>query len=231
MGIIPNGYKHGLPIRILQLLGEMPHSEKGVFTGEVSNRYDKRKWAFLLDAPFKISNRCCSVMKKDPVHRYGKETGRKPITAQMTEESKLRQSVWIRNGCNAFDANYPISNPMSFWTEQDVLHYIKENNIEIAPVYGDIVFDDGDELQGQMDFADFGLDKEVRELKTTGCKRTGCTFCGYGCHLNNDQRFVKMKETHPKIYDYIMRPKEQGGMNYKEIIDWINEHGDLHIKY
>ena len=68
-------------------------------------------------------------------------------------------------------------------------------------------------------------------LTTTGCKRTGCMFCGYGCHLNNDERFVKMKETHPKVYDYIMRPKDQGGLNYKEVIDWINEHGNLDIRY
>lgn len=40
-----------------------------------------------------------------------------------------------------------------------------------------------------------------------------------------------MKETHPKQYDYIMRPTEQGGLNYKEIIDWINENGNMNIKY
>ena len=40
-----------------------------------------------------------------------------------------------------------------------------------------------------------------------------------------------MKETHPKQYDYIMRTKEEGGLNYKEVIDWINEHGNMNIKY
>ena len=127
----------------------------------------------------------------------------------------------------------PVSTPMSFWTEQDVLKYIKENNIKIASVYGDIVPDyyKTEELEGQMDISDYGLVEDNRKLKTTGCDRTGCMFCGFGCHLNNDQRFVQMKETHPKQYDYIMRPKEQGGLNYKEVIDWINEHGNLNIKY
>ena len=231
MGIIPNDFKYGLPVRILQLLGEMPHTEKGKLTDEYSKRYDKSKWAFLLDAPFPISNRCCAVMKKNPIKKYAKKTGRHPFTAQMAEESMLRQSAWIKHGCNAFDARYPISNPMSFWRDQDVLQYIKENNLEIASVYGDIVYDDGEEISGQMDLADFGLAQEVRQLKTTGCKRTGCMFCGFGCHLNNDDRFVKMKETHPKIYDYIMRSKEEGGLNYKEVIDWINENGNLNIKY
>ena len=40
-----------------------------------------------------------------------------------------------------------------------------------------------------------------------------------------------MKKTHPKQYDYIMRSKEQGGLNYKEVIDWINANLDLNIKY
>jgi len=33
-----------------------------------------------------------------------------------------------------------------------------------------------------------------------------------------------MKITHPQIYDFVMRPKEQGGLNYKEVIDWVNKH-------
>lgn len=226
MGIIPENYKYGLPIRILQMLGEMPHTEKGVLTDETSNRYDKSRFMFMLDAPFEISNRCCAVMKKKPMKAYHKRTGRNPMTAQMAEESYLRQSNWVKYGCNHFDSKTPISNPMSFWTNQDVLHYIKENNIKIASVYGDVVYQDS-----QMDISDFGLAEDNRQLKTTGCNRTGCMFCGYGCHLRGDDRFVRMKETHPKLYDYIMRPEDKGGLNYKEIIDWINENGNFNIKY
>lgn len=57
------------------------------------------------------------------------------------EESKLRESQWVKNGCNGFDLKIPTSNPMSFRTEQDVLIYIKENNLPICSVYGDIVVD------------------------------------------------------------------------------------------
>ena len=220
-----------MPIRILQLMGVFPHAEKGVFTGEISKRYNKSRYLFMLDAPFEVSNKCCAVMKKEPAHRYGKETGRKPITGQMAAESALRTSKWLKYGCNAFDSKKPMSNPMSFWTEQDVLRYIKENHIKIASVYGDIITDDGEELAGQMDIADFGLLNDVRSLKTTGCKRTGCMFCGFGCHLGDDRRFELMKETHPKQYEYIMKPVSKGGLGYKEIIDWINEHGNMNIRY
>ena len=197
--------------------------------------YSQDRYKFFLEAPFNLSSKCCSVMKKQPVHSYSKRTGRKPMTAQMASESRLRTQQWLNNGCNGFDMKSPISNPMAFWTEQDVLLYIKENNLPIASVYGEVVVDYEAEgqLDGQMDMFDLGiLDKDRRLLKTTGCSRTGCMFCGYGCHLEKSpNRFERMKETHPKQYDYIMRPTEQGGLGYKEIIDWINEHGNMNIKY
>ena len=49
--------------------------------------------------------------------------------------------------------------------------------------------------------------------------------------LKGEGRFLKMKETHPKLYNYIMRPLDKGGLNYKEIIDWLNENGKFNIEY
>lgn len=177
-------------------------------------KYSITKWKFLLDAPFKISHKCCYVFKKEPSKQYEKEMGKHAMLAQMAEESKLRRQMWMKDGCNGFNKKRPTSNPMAFWTEQDVLRYIKENNIEIASVYGDIVEDsDG-------------------KLHTTGCDRTGCVFCGYGCHLEKGKgKFERLKETHPKIYEYIMKPTKKGGLGYKTIIDWLNKHGDLNIRY
>ena len=186
-----------------------------------------QKYKFMLDAPFMLSDVCCRIMKKAPVHSYEKATGRVGITGQMAEESRLRTTTWLQHGCNAFDQVNPKSNPMAFWTEQDVLKYIKENNITIASVYGDIVYVDnnGNEYESVID------DSAV-ELTTTGCSRTGCMFCGYGCQLEKGEgRFERMKRTHPKQYNYIMKPWDEGGLGYKEIIDWMNEHGDLNIKY
>ena len=170
-------------------------------------------------------------MKKSPFLKYGRKTGRVPFTGQMAEESRLRQQSWIKTGCNAFENAHPKSNPMMFWTEQDVLRYIVEHDLKIASVYGDIVHDT--EVEGQMSLFDYGLAEDTDRLKTTGCSRTGCMFCGYGCHLEKpgEGRFEKMKITHPKQYEYIMKPWDQGGLGYKEVIDWINEHGDLNIRY
>ena len=195
--------------------------------------YNMSHYKFLLDAPFKISHRCCAVMKKNPAKQYEKDTGRVKITGIMATESQLRTSNWLRHGCNAFDSKHPPSSPMSFWTEQDVLNYIKINNLKICSVYGDIVpdYETTEECEGQLDIADYGLLSDNRKFKTTGCQRTGCMFCGYGCQVPKDRRFIRMKKTHPKQYEYIMKPISEGGLGYKEIIDWINENGKLNIKY
>ena len=214
-------------VHVQKMNGELKdeNGEKSTFNTE--------KYNFMVNAPYLFGNGCCDVMKKSPAKKYEKETGRVMMTAQMAEESRLRTQKWLQNGCNAFDNKRPVSNPMSFWTEQDVLNYIKMNHIQIASVYGDIEIDYEalDQEKGQMTFSDILGIPEAFPLKTTGCSRTGCMFCGYGCTKSGDERFVLMKETHPKQYDYIMRPASAGGLNYKEVIDWLNEHGNLNIKY
>lgn len=195
--------------------------------------YDRSKYLFMLDAPFEVSNRCCMVMKKQPAHKYHKDTGRVPITAQMACESKQREAQWIQNGCNSFNAKSPISNPMSFWTEQDVLWYIKKNDLPICSVYGDIVIDYEamGQCENQMTFSDYGIFGEERPLlKTTGCNRTGCVLCGFGCHLEKESRFLRLKETHPKFHNLLYVLKNNG-VTYADAIDWINEHGNMNIRY
>lgn len=223
-------------IRVQRLLGCLPKKGKATLEnipeGKDLSQFSCERYKFFLDAPFEISQQCCRVMKKNPSKAYTKETGRYPITGQMATESRLRTQVWLKHGCNAFDAKKKMSNPMSFWTEQDALLYLYENKIPIAKCYGEIVPES--ELEGQLSFMDLGIfDLGRPTLTTTGCHRTGCIFCGYGCHLEKpgEGRFERLRETHPKQYEYIMKPKEEGGLGYKEVIDWINENGDLHIRY
>jgi 3'-phosphoadenosine 5'-phosphosulfate sulfotransferase (PAPS reductase)/FAD synthetase len=150
-------------------------SQKGCYHNKDRSMFSQEKYSFFLDAPFEISYKCCNVMKKEPAHRYQKQTGRNPMTAQMATESRLRTQKWLQNGCNGFDLKIPTSNPMAFWTEQDVLLYILTNHIPICAVYGDIVKDG--EIEGQMDLEDvYGkelVDLGRPTLKTTGCNRTG----------------------------------------------------------
>lgn len=98
-----------------------------------------QKWRYLMDAPFKISHKCCKVMKVEPLKRYAKETGRMPIIGTTSDESGAREHNYIRYGCNAYSNKFPISTPIIFWPENSVLQYLKDNQIEIAGCYGNII--------------------------------------------------------------------------------------------
>lgn len=162
-----------------------------------------QKYHYLIDAPFEISHKCCDIMKKRPIKKYEKETGRVPILGIMAEESTLRKQKYLKTGCNAFEAKRPMSTPLGFWTQQDILEYIFINNLKISEAYGEVVKQEN--LLGETQY------------RTTKCDRTGCIFCGFGCHLEKSpNRFERLKYTHPKQYKYCM---EKLGM--KEVLDYI----------
>ena len=180
----------------------------GVFTNASGGKsiFDYKKYKYIVDSPFPVSDKCCNIMKKNPAKLYERDTGRKPITATMASESLTRKLVWMRKGCNAFDSERPISNPMSFWTEQDVLEYITRFKIPYCKIYGEILHDD-----------------ESGRYYTTGYHRTGCIFCAYGAHLEKcPNRFHKLKNTHRGLYDYCMKPVDDGGLGLDEVLDFIN---------
>lgn len=171
--------------------------------------YDKSKWLFLVDAPFKIDAKCCYHMKKAPFHRFERMTGSKCMIATMAVESRLRETAWLKHGCNAFEAKEPKSTPMSFWKEEDVLQYIRIFEVPYAPIYGDIVEKELPRGRGCR-------------LVTTGLERSGCMFCMFGVHLEKEpNRFQRMKLTHPAIYEYCMRDVERGGLGLSKVLDYI----------
>ena len=195
--------------RIKKLNGELVDKN-----GKLST-YNIPKWKFLLEAPYDISHKCCDVMKKRPAKAYEKTTGRKAIIGTLASESTLRKTQWVKYGCNAFESKRPTSQPLSFWTEQDILHYIKEFDVPYCSVYGDIV----------------PVGEETL-LKTTGCDRTGCIFCMFGCHLEKEpNRFQRLKETHPRQYEYCIgggemidgkwQPSKEG-LGLGKVLDYIN---------
>lgn len=191
------------------------------------------KYKPLTQVDFNCSNWCCLVMKEKPLSVIGKT--KKPITGILAEESERRTDAWLKTGCNAFDSKKPMSKPMSFWTEQDVLQYIKENNIPIASVYGDVVYKDEDGFMYQDSICG-------GKLCTTGCGRTGCIFCAFGAHLEKgESRFERLKRTHPRQYEYcigggeyingVWQPSKEGlGMGH--VFDELNKiYGKDFIKY
>ena len=165
--------------------------EKGRF--KLSNKY-----RHLINSPFPISHKCCDVMKKKPIKKYEKTTGKVPFIGTLAEESALRIQSYLKTGCNSFNSKRPNSTPLGFWTEQDILEYIYKYNLPINEAYGKVLIEDG-------------------KYKTTKCSRTGCIACGFGVHLEKSpNRFERMKEDYPNQYSYYFNK-----LNYKEICDYI----------
>jgi len=193
--------KYGYPIISKEQSGWIKDHQ----TGGTQKRRDRinkvsKKWQYLKDAPFKISDECCNKIKKEPIKKYEKETGFKGILGNLASEGNQRERNYLKTGCNSFESKRPLSMPLGFWTDNDILKYLKNNNINYSNIYGDIIEDEN------------GI------LHTTGEKRTGCIFCMFGVHLEKEpNRFQRMKITHPKLYDYCMNKLELG-----KILDYIN---------
>jgi 3'-phosphoadenosine 5'-phosphosulfate sulfotransferase (PAPS reductase)/FAD synthetase len=132
------------------------------------------KYRRLIAAPFKISDKCCSIMKKQPFKNYEKRTKRKKIIGTMASDSKQREVIYLKQGCNTFEGALGCK-PMSFWLAQDVWDYIKRFKIPYSSIY-----DMGYHRTGCI-FCMFGVHLEK--------------------HPN---RFELMKTTHPQLHKYCM---------------------------
>lgn len=241
--------KHGYPLiskRVASYIATAKRTSDSMrakwIRGEVKTKFVAGgKWAFLIDAPFKISGNCCDEMKKKPFHKYQKNTGRKPIIGTMASESLQREESWKKFGCNIFDRKEKMSRPISFWTENDVLQYIYENDLPIAEPYGEVVIKDNERLtEGvQTNLFDLFAGYNGCKFETTGCSRTGCSFCLFGIMQDKD-RIANLGKMEPQLADFILRGGEwkdglwqpsKDGLGYKVVIDWMNENGNMNIWY
>ena len=173
--------KYGYPVisksvsdKIHDIRNSTEHMRQTRLHGTQMERLPK-KWLFMLKAPFKISDKCCNVIKKKPLRKYQDETNKKPFIGMMASEGRQRQINYIKYGCNMFSAGNPTSNPLSIWLEQDIWEYIKKENLPVSKIY------------------EMGYD------------RTGCMFCMFGLNLQkHPNKFELMKITHPLQYKYCM---------------------------
>lgn len=128
---------------------------------------------------FPISDKCCDKLKKEPLRRKAKELGLEcAILGILASESYQREKDWLEYGCNVFhERKDNQSRPLSFWTDEDILEYIKQYNVRIPKLY------------------------------EMGYTRNGCMYCGFGVHLEPDNynRYQRLKETHPVQYSYFIQ--------------------------
>ena len=177
--------KYGYPVvskRVARMIFDLQNpternekSRKGYLSGEYSHSMVlSKKWYKLIDAPFKVSHRCCDIMKKQPFERYEKEFGGKPFIGQMASDSEGRLQNYQEFGCNILE-KHPKSRPLSFWMEEEIWDYIRSNNLPYSKIY-----DMGEERTGCV-FCMFGVQMD-----------------------GTPNRFQRMAKTHPKLYSYCM---------------------------
>lgn len=163
----------------------------GIRQMEMDTRFGFKRYRFMVDAPFRVSERCCDIMKKRPAKSYHADTGAFPYIGTRADESRQREEVWEAQGENSLDKPIPSSTPLSIWTDDDIWAYIRRFDLSYAKVY------------------DMGYD------------RTGCVFCMFGITQDRD-RFLKLKATHPKLWEYCMKDREGGGLGMKQVLDYMH---------
>ena len=96
--------------------------------------------------------------------------------------------AYILTGCNSYEGNHRRSAPISFWMEKDIWDYLKKYNVPYSKIY------------------DMGYD------------RTGCVFCMFGCYVfgKREERFDRLKVTHPTLYDYCMNK-----LGLRKVLDFV----------
>ena len=158
-----------------------------------------KKWQYLVNAPFKISDKCCDVIKKKPFKKFEKETGLNPYLGLMGDDSVRRLQNIRTQGCNAYELKRPTSKPLAWWNTSDIYRYVLENNLPISEIYGHAVCN----ANGIYEY--------------TGLRQTGCMFCMFGVHLESEpNRFQRMQKTHPKQYKFCMEK-----LGLKEVLRYI----------
>lgn len=137
--------------------------------------------------PFKVSSKCCEIMKEKPCDIWAKENNSKPFLGLMASEGGRRQEALEEHGCNYFGKTTIRSAPFAPFLRNDLLQLALDLNVPVPEIYGKIVQDPNG------------------NLRTTGAQRTGCEMCGFGIHMEKrPHRFDKLYDRNPKAWDYWM---------------------------
>lgn len=166
-----------------------------------------KKWQYLTDVekePEDISDECCEIIKKELFRRYVRENRRYPIMGITQDEGFKRENQYNHTGCNVYDGHTIKSQPIGFWTKEDVLQYKVDQEIPICSIYGEVV-----------------RDNSGRWI-TTGENRTGCMMCGFGCHLEKEQNRIQRirsseNPAHRRMCEGILRIRNHG-VTYEETL-------------
>lgn len=150
-------------------------------------------------APFRVSPNCCYHMKEKPADDWAKKNGLKPYMGLMASEGGQREKALMRHGCNYFGKTVTRSCPFAIFSRNDILQLAIDLQVPVPTIYGEIAR------------------QEDGTLETTRAKRTGCTMCGFGIHIERrPHRFDRLREDNPKEWTFWMYK-----MGWGQVLDYI----------
>lgn len=133
--------KYGFPVGTKSVAAAIyryrlnPTKNQWRLTNSRAKGYIPKCWRFLLNSDIKVSDYCCEKLKKDVLKKWAKKNKSHPFIGNIVEESQTRKNLYLKRGCNAYDAKEPQSWPIAFWTKKDIDRYVRENNVEISKAY------------------------------------------------------------------------------------------------
>ena len=127
--------------------------------------------------PFKISDKCCYKMKKEPFKKYEKESGRTiGLTGTRRDEKGLRENI----SCLVFSrGSLHLFHPLAPCTDEFIERMVSEYAIPLCQLY----------------YSPFNF------------KRTGCRMCVYNIHLQEEiDTLTKFAPEERRAGEYIFAP-------------------------
>lgn len=166
-------------------------------------------------APFKVSADCCYYLKEKPCDDYAKESGRFPYMGLMASEGGRREKALKLHGCNYISPGTKRSCPFAIFYRDDVLKLAREMDAYYHEHWKEFGTEEIDTIVPAI-YGDI-VETSDGHLDTTGAKRTGCTMCGFGIHIEErPHRFDKLRKSNPKEWDYWMNT-----VGWGKVLDYI----------
>ncbi|MDH7578500.1 MAG: hypothetical protein QHH75_11970 [Bacillota bacterium] len=177
---------------------ELPMKWKKLFCGTENPEYQI--------APFKVSADCCYYMKKKPCDDYAKKNKAYAYMGLMASEGGRREKALVAHGCNYYGKTVKRSCPFAIFNKTDLLRLALDLKVPVPAIYGEI------------------KEQEDGTLETTRAKRTGCTMCGFGIHLEKrPHRFDRLREDRPKEWEFWMYKMGWGKVLTYIGVEWEND--------
>ena len=162
---------------------QLPQKWLYLFAGMANAEYGTN----YLEAPFKVSNKCCYYLKEKPCDDWAKKNNSYPYLGLMASEGGQREESLMEHGCNYYGKTVIRSAPFATFLRQDILQLAIDLKVPVPEIYGEI------------------KRKSDGTLYTTKAQRTGCTMCGFGIHMEKrPHRFDRLKESNPKEWTFWM---------------------------